>query len=64
MLRIACAKCGRSGQYPLAHLIAKYGRDEKLFAWTDEITADCPRKQARSDSDPCGAICHDLPQVL
>jgi hypothetical protein len=27
----------------------------------DEITADCPRKRARNDSDPCGAICPDLP---
>jgi hypothetical protein len=26
----------------------------------DEITADCPRKRARNDSDPCGAICLDL----
>jgi hypothetical protein len=64
VLRIECAKCGRVGQYKLARLIARYGRDEKLFAWTNEITADCPRKLARSDSDPCGAICPDLPGVL
>jgi hypothetical protein len=36
------------------------GRDEKLFTWTDEITADCLRKRARSDSDSYGAICPDL----
>jgi hypothetical protein len=36
-------------------LIAKYGHDEKLFTWKDEITVDCPRKQARNDSDPCRA---------
>jgi hypothetical protein len=51
-LRIECPKCGRSGRYMLARLIARYGRQEKLFTWMDEITADCPRKQARSDSDP------------
>ena len=31
VLRIECAKCGQSGQYKLAVLIAKYGRNEKLF---------------------------------
>ena len=51
VLRIECAKCGRSGKYKLARLIARYGRDEKLFTWTDEITVDCPRKLARNDYD-------------
>jgi hypothetical protein len=64
MLRIECPKCGRSGRYRLADLIIRYGRDEKLFAFTAEITANCARKQARSDSDPCGAICPDLPKVV
>jgi hypothetical protein len=62
-LRIDCPKCGRSGTHRLARLIARYGRDEKLSRWIDEITADCPRKLARSDSDPCGAILPDLPKV-
>ena len=64
LLRIECARCGRAGQYPLAKLIVRYGRAEKLFTWRDEITAECPRKQARHESDPCGAICPDLPKVL
>jgi hypothetical protein len=38
VLRIQCAKCGRAGKYRLAVLIAKYGRDEKLFTWADELT--------------------------
>jgi hypothetical protein len=63
-LRIECPKCGRSGRYRLARLIARYGRNEKLFRWIDEITADCPRKLAGSDSDPCGAILPDLPKVV
>ena len=46
VLRVECAKCGRSGQYRVAALIAKYGRDAKLFDWSDELTADCPRKRA------------------
>ena len=45
-------------------LITRYGRDEKLFAFTGEITANCARKQARSDGDPCGAIFPDLPKVI
>jgi hypothetical protein len=63
VVRVECPKCGRSGRYRLADLITRYGRDEKLFAWTDEITANCVRKQARSDS-PCGAVCRDLPNVV
>ena len=64
VLRVECANCGRTGQYPLANLIARYGRAEKLFTWTGELTADCPRKQARNINDPCGAICPDLPKVV
>jgi hypothetical protein len=64
LLRIECPKCGRSGRYRLADLITRYGRDEKLFAFTNDVTANCARMQARSDSDPCGAICPDLPNVL
>jgi hypothetical protein len=39
-------------------------RAEKLFALTDEITADCPRKLAKNSGDPCDAKCPDLPKVL
>ena len=51
VVRIECAKCGRSGRYRLADLITRYGRDEKLFAFTNDVTANCTRKHARSDSD-------------
>src|SRR5215469_833309 len=53
MLRIECAKCGRSGRYRLADLLVRYGRNEKLFAFTEDVTANCTRKQGRRDSDPC-----------
>jgi hypothetical protein len=55
VLRIECAKCERSGRYRLADLISRYGRDAKLFAFTDDVTATCERRRARCDSDPCGA---------
>jgi hypothetical protein len=54
ILRIECDKCGRSGQYRVDRLIARYGIDGKLFEWSDAITADCPRKQVGNLNDICG----------
>jgi hypothetical protein len=34
-----------------------YGLDNKLFKWTDELTAD-------GQFDPRGAICSDLSKVV
>jgi hypothetical protein len=64
VLRIECDKCGRRGLYHLDRLIERYGIEAKLFDWTDEITADCPRKQAVNLNDICGARCPDLPKVV
>ena len=47
----------------LDRLIDRYGIDAKLFDWLDEITANCPRKQAMNLNDICGARCPDLPKV-
>jgi len=35
----------------LDRLIERYGLDAKLSDWSDEITADCPRKQVHDDYD-------------
>jgi hypothetical protein len=64
MLRIECSKCGRSGRYRLADLLMRYGRNEKPFAFMEDLADNCARKQARSDNDPCGAIFSDLPKLL
>jgi hypothetical protein len=64
VLRITCDKCGRSGQYRVDRLVLRYGIDEKLFAWSEEITADCPRKQAKNLNDQCGARCPDLSKMV
>ena len=48
VLNVECDKCGRRGRYHLHRLIERYGIDAKLFDWSDEITADCPRKQANN----------------
>jgi hypothetical protein len=58
MLRVECSKCGRSGRYRLADLLMRYGRNEKIFAFTDDVTANCTRKQARSDNE---SVRRDLP---
>jgi hypothetical protein len=52
VLRVECAKCGRSGRYRLADLITRYGRNEKLFAFTADVTANCTRKQAQAIPTP------------
>ena len=45
-------------------LIERYGIDAKLFDWSDEITADRPRKVARNEHDPCGARFPYLSKVV
>ena len=46
VLRITCDKCGRRGQYRVDRLMARYGLDGKINAFSNEVTADCPRKRA------------------
>jgi hypothetical protein len=58
VLRIECDKW-------LDRLIWRYGIDAKLFEWSDdEITAGCPRRQAKNLYHQCAARCPDLPKVL
>jgi hypothetical protein len=64
VLRVTYNKCGRDGCYGLARLIDKRGRDAKVIDWLAELTADCPKKQARNMSDRCGARCPQLLKVL
>jgi hypothetical protein len=64
VLRVSCSKCERDGCYGLARLIEKRGREGKVIDWLDELTADCPKKQAHNMNDPCSARCPDLPRVL
>jgi hypothetical protein len=64
VLNVACKKCGRKGRYAVARLIEQRGRDAKVIDWRDEITADCPKKQAGNMSDQCAAQCPDLPKVM
>jgi hypothetical protein len=64
LLRVECAKCGRSGRYRVDRLVEQLGPDAKLTDWRAEITADCPRRIKANYSDQCGANCPDLSKVL
>ena len=62
VITVQCDKCGRFGQYRVDRLIMRYGIDAKLFDWEPE--ADCPRKVARNEHDPCGARFPYLSKVV
>ena len=62
LTRVDCDKCGRDGCYGLGRLTDKRGRE--LIEWLDELTADCPKKQAHNINDPCGVRCPQLPKAM
>jgi hypothetical protein len=36
--------------YHVHRLVERYGIDAKLFDWSDEITADCPRRHSKTSA--------------
>src|SRR5262245_44355284 len=64
VVKVACGKCERVGQYSLARLIERHGRDGKLADLIDPVAADCQKRKAANFSDRCDARCPDLPKVL
>jgi len=42
MVRLACTKCDRRGQYRKATLIERYGPDQNTVDLLALISADCP----------------------
>jgi len=66
LLRVQCDRCGRAGQYRTDRLVARYGADESIGPFQDDITRDCPRRR-----DPlielgkgCAPLCPDLSKVF
>ena len=57
LVRIACAKCGRAGQYRRATLLDRYGADMAMPELRHEL-AQCPRRHTMND--PCMVIFRDL----
>lgn len=56
-VRLACAKCGRQGQYRKAKLIGRFGAEAPMPTVLNRL-AECLRRE--NASDPCGAIYPDL----
>ena len=57
LVRLACARCGRAGQYRRETLIARYGADVALPTLR-LIIAGCEHRDPVRD--PCGAVYRDL----
>ena len=57
IVRVDCARCGRSGQYRLSSLVSRFGGDAALPDVLAQL-AHCDRQG--SFSTPCGAKFSDL----
>jgi hypothetical protein len=56
MVRLACTKCERRGQYRKATLIERYGADANMVELRLILAADCPKVAANRMMDLCGVI--------
>jgi hypothetical protein len=57
LVRLACDRCDRRGQYSRARLIERYGADIGLPELR-HLIADCPRRNKLGDT--CGVLFPDL----
>lgn len=60
LVRLACDKCGRAGQYPKRTLIERFGADIRLPDLREEIAV---RDRRGAMHDPCGVHYLGLTQV-
>jgi hypothetical protein len=60
VIRIACRRCDRVGQYQRARLAERFGPTAELPEVLDHLAAGCPRRGIGRFSDPCGARFPDL----
>jgi hypothetical protein len=60
MVRLACEKCPRKGQYLKSSLIRRFGADQNIVELRLILAADCPKVVAGKTADLCGAIYPDL----
>jgi hypothetical protein len=63
LLRIACEKCGRYGQYHTAKLLERLGPDYPLAVLLEDVAANCERRKARKYDDQCRASFVDAVDV-
>jgi hypothetical protein len=46
VLRVECTKSPRKGRYSVGSLIEKYGRSANMMKWKEQLSGDCPRRDA------------------
>ena len=59
IVRIACTRCSRNGQYRLARLAERYGAETRLTDVLAKLSAGCPHAdtaQHQGIHDRCGAF--------
>ncbi len=49
MIRLACDKCGRQGQYRRQTLVGRFGPDAKMPDILYQLSSDCPKRVSYSD---------------
>jgi hypothetical protein len=59
MVRLACTKCDRRGQYRKSTLIERYGPDKNMVDLRLELAAGCPKIAANKIMDLCGVYYPD-----
>jgi len=64
MLEIGCRKCERYGRLRVARLIEEHGAEKGLNELLGTLAADCPRQDAHSIYDRCGAYYPQLPSIF
>jgi hypothetical protein len=59
MVRLACTKCERRGQYRKATLTECHGPDKNIVDLRLELAASCPKIEAGKIMDLCGVYYPD-----
>jgi hypothetical protein len=59
MVRLACEKCTRKGQYLKSSLMRRFGPDQNILDLLQILAADCPKVIANRATDLCGVIYPD-----
>jgi hypothetical protein len=59
MVRLACSKCSRRGQYRKATLVGRYNADTNMVDLRLTLAAGCPKVAAGKVMDLCGVYYPD-----
>jgi hypothetical protein len=60
MVRLACTRCARRGQYRKSTLLARFGPNYGLVSMRFDLAAGCPSIPAPSIYEHCGVFYPDL----